>query len=369
MPIPFTKLVASLPAATPFVGPETLQRLSGRPFKARIGANESAFGLSPLARQAMHEALEQCAWYGDPENHDLRSALAERHAVGIDEICVDAGIDSLLGLLVRMLVSTGDPVVTSQGAYPTLNYHISGFGGEICRVPYCDDREDPVALFTMAARVSAPLVYLANPDNPMGTWHTGESLVQAFGHLPDGCVLALDEAYAEFAPPATLPPIDTRDRRVVRLRTFSKAYGMAGARIGYAIAHPDIVTGLNKIRNHFAVNRLAQAGALAALRDEGFLRQVQQQVEQGRQRLYRLAARCGLHALPSATNFVAVDLGSAQRASAMLARMADNDIFIRMPGVAPLNRCIRIGVGSAAEFAHLEPVFARELAALPALAR
>ncbi|MGI9304787.1 MAG: pyridoxal phosphate-dependent aminotransferase [Gammaproteobacteria bacterium] len=365
MTIPFTSLVRELPAATPFVGPEALERERGARFKARIGANESAFGISPRAVEAMREAVARGSWYADPESYDLRSALAARHGVDIEEICVDAGIDSLLGLTVRMLVSAGAPVVTSLGAYPTFNYHVAGFGGNLLTVPYKDDHEDPDALLAMTRKHDAPLVYLANPDNPMGTWHDAEQ-VQAFvDDVPDGTVLALDEAYIEFASDSVAPPVDTRNPRVMRLRTFSKAYGMAGLRIGYAIAHKDLITGLNKIRNHFGINRVAQIGALVSLGDEAFLESVSHAVEAGRQRIYAFARSHGLDALPSFTNFVAVDIGSPERGAAMLKALGEKDVFMRMPGVAPLNRCIRVGIGTLDENALFEEAFTASLAELP----
>ena len=138
----FTALVDSLPAAVPFVGPETLERQLGESFAVRVGANESAFGVSPKARQAMVEAIDRVAWYNDPEGYDLRQAIATRHAVSLEEVCLCAGIDEALGNIVRMLVTPGTPVVTSLGAYPTFNYHVDGFGGELHRVPYRDDRID-----------------------------------------------------------------------------------------------------------------------------------------------------------------------------------------------------------------------------------
>ncbi|MEZ5727195.1 MAG: pyridoxal phosphate-dependent aminotransferase [Burkholderiaceae bacterium] len=365
MPIPFTPLVARLPAAIPFVGPETLERQRGRVFRARIGANESAFGISPRALEAMRAALAELSWYGDPENHDLRTALAGRLGIGIDAVCVDAGIDSLLGLCVRMTVEPGMAVVTSHGAYPTFNYHVAGFDGALQAVPYRDDREDPQALLERQRETGAPLVYFANPDNPMGTWHDADTVQGLIDSVPDGCLLILDEAYHEFAPTDALPPIDTTNPRVVRMRTFSKAYGMAGARVAYAIGHPEVITGLNKIRNQFAVNRVAQAGALASLHDDSFLAQVREAVREGRDRIHALARRHDLPSLPSATNFVAVDLGSTQRAQAMLQALAQADIFIRMPGVAPLNRCLRVGVGTPREHAIFESAFERILPTLP----
>lgn len=366
MTVPLTKLVQSLPATIPFVGPETLERAIGKPFDARIGANESAFGLSVAAQEAIARNAHQVAWYGDPENHDLRAALAQLHGVRQDEICVDAGIDSLLGLIVRMLVEPGQAVVTSLGAYPTFNYHVAGFGGVLQLAPYQNDHEDPEALLARAYETKAPLVYLANPDNPMGSWHPAATVSDMVNRLPKGCVLALDEAYAEFAPAGTLPPIDTANDQVIRLRTFSKAHGLAGLRVGYAIANADLISGLNRIRNHFAVNRLAQVAALASLGDPAFLGAVVQQVASGRDQIAAMATAHGLKPLPSATNFVAIDMGDADRAAALRTALQARGIFIRMPGVAPLNRTVRIGVGTAAEQACLEQVFTQALAAADA---
>lgn len=364
--IPFTELVQSLPATVPFVGPEAIERQRGRTFEARTGANESAFGVSPKAAAAMGEAVERISWYGDPESFDLRQALAAKHGVAMEEICVGGGIDELLGLVVRMTVTPGTPVVTSLGAYPTFNYHVAGFGGRLVTVPYVDDREDPASLLAAVGKERAPLVYLANPDNPMGTWQEAGAVADFVAALPQGCLLVLDEAYIEFAPEGLAPPLDTSDPRVMRMRTFSKAHGMAGARIGYAIAHRELITGLNKIRNHFGLNRIAQAGALASLDDPAFIAQVTAEVAAGREDYYALAARLGLSTIPSATNFVAIDVGSGERARAILQALQEEDVFIRMPGVPPLDRCIRVTVGRPEERALFAAAFERVLAALPA---
>jgi len=349
--IRFTDQVQRLPSSVPFVGPETLERQAGRRFASRIGANESAFGLSPAAIEAMSASLgiSGCSWYADPENHELRSALAKLHNVDIDCICVDAGIDSLLGLSVRMLMESGDHVVTSDGAYPTFNYHVNGFGGVLHKTPYKHHHEDPEALLGAAELHNACLVYIANPDNPMGTWHPADTMQSMIDNLPACSTLLLDEAYIEFAPDNTAPPINTDNPQVIRFRTFSKAYGMAGMRIGYAIAHPDMITAFNKIRNHFAINRLAQIAATASVNDKTFLQAVMDKTLAGRDRIYRFANDNNLAYLPTATNFVAVDLQSSERAKDLLAELNKHGVFIRMPGVAPLNRFIRVGIGSVEE--------------------
>ncbi|MBB94075.1 MAG: histidinol-phosphate aminotransferase [Rhodobacteraceae bacterium] len=345
----YTPLAQSLPATVPFVGPEAQERARGKAFTARLGANENVFGPSPRAIEAMHAATDSIWCYADPESHDLRQALSAHHGVTPDQITVGEGIDGLLGSLVRLTVENGDVVVTSDGAYPTFNYHVAGFGGTLHKVPYKDDTEDPRALFAAARETGAKLVYIANPDNPMGSWNTGADIAEAMSDLPPDTLLVLDEAYIECAPAAAALPIPYDDPRVIRMRTFSKAYGMAGQRIGYAIGHPELITAFNKVRNHFGVNRLGQAGALAALADTAWLAHVQAEIATSRDRIAAIARDNGLTPLPSATNFVAIDCGAdGQFAGKVLAGLLDQGIFVRMPFVAPQNRCIRVSCGTRA---------------------
>lgn len=345
----FTRTVAALPPTVPFVPPESLERRSGRELVLRAGANESNFGASPRAREAICQAVERVHWYNDPEGFELRGELARRHGVARQEIALGSGIDELLGLFVRIFAEAGDAVLTSLGAYPTFNYHVEGHGAILHKVPYDKDREDLAALARAAGPMVPKLVYVANPDNPMGSWHTAADIAAFAAELPPASILLLDEAYADFAPADAIPAVDATQRNIVRLRTFSKAHGLAGARIGYAICHREIVVALDKVRNHFGVNRLAQAGALASLGDEGFVRSVVEQVEKGRDEYGALARELGTVALPSATNFIALDAGTSARAKALVAALLARGVFVRMPGVAPLNCCIRITIGPASE--------------------
>ena len=341
-----TPLAASLPAKVPFVGPEEQERARGAPFAARLGANENLFGPSPKALDAIRAEAAEVWKYGDPKSHDLRNALAAHLGVATDTVLVGEGIDGLLGNLVRLVVAPGDAVVTSDGAYPTFAYHVTGFGGVLHKVPYRDDHEDLPALVERARETGAKLIYFANPDNPMGTWASGAAVAAALDALPEGCLLCLDEAYVEFAPAGTAPEIAAGDPRVIRMRTFSKAHGMAGARIGYAVAEAGLIAAFDRVRNHFGVTRMAQAGATAALRDGAWLAHVQAEVARSRDAIARIAADNGLAAVPSAANFVAVDCGRGGAfARAVLTALVERGVFVRMPYVAPQDRCIRIGCG------------------------
>ena len=346
----FTPIVDKLPSTVPFVGPETQERNRGRPFRARIGANESVFGPSPKAVAAMEEAAAEAWKYCDPENHDLKQALAAHHGVAPDNIVVGEGIDGLFGYAVRLFVEPGVTVATSLGAYPTFNFHVHGYGGRLVTTPYVDDREDPQSLLDLAIREKARLIFFANPDNPMGSWWDAAAAQSLIERMPDGAVLCLDEAYCEFAPEGTMPAIDVTDPRVLRFRTFSKVHGLAGARVGYAIGEAGLIKSFDKIRNHFGVNRIAQAGALAALADQVHVADVVRRVVRARERIAAIARANGLAPLPSATNFVTIDCGrDGGFARRVLTQLIARDIFIRMPGVAPLDRCIRVSAGTDAD--------------------
>jgi histidinol-phosphate aminotransferase len=158
----------------------------------------------------------------------------------------------------------------------------------------------------------------------------------------------LDEAYGEFAPPGTLPPLDVSNPNVLRFRTFSKAYGLAGMRLGYCIGHAELISAFDKIRNHFGVTKMGQVAGIAALSDQVHLTSVVERVAAARAAISEIARSNGLAPLPSATNFVAIDCGrDGDYARRVLDRLIAAGIFVRMPGVAPLNRCIRITAGTA----------------------
>jgi histidinol-phosphate aminotransferase len=359
-----TPHAAALPSTVPFTGPEALERRTGIPFRARLGANESIFGPSPKAVAAMQAAAADTWMYGDPENHELKQALAAHHGVSPAHVAVGPGIDGLLGLICRLTLEHGSPVLTSLGAYPTFNFHVAGNGGMLTRVAYRGDHEDPEALLDAARTTGARLLYFANPDNPMGSHHPAAVIEDMGANLPDTTLLLLDEAYADLAPPGAVPVIAADHPQVIRLRTFSKGYGLAGARVGYAITNPDLALAFDKIRDHFGMARVSQAGAMAALADQDWLAAVQARTLTARARLSAIAERNGLIALPSATNFVTVDCGrDGDYARRVLAEMGARGVFIRMPGVAPLDRCIRISLGDEAALDIVEETLPQALKA------
>lgn len=343
---PFTPTIEALPKLVPFVGPEAMERSRGRPFKARLGANESIFGPSPKAIAVMREAAAGNWMYADPENYELRAAIAAYHGVPIDCIVVGEGIDGLLGLTCALFLTPGSNVVTTDGAYPTFNFHVKAHGGNVHALPMRDYREDVPRLIETAAAISAPLIYVSNPNSPMGTWWTADQIDAFITQLPPQTLLVLDEAYCDTAPPGTVPAIDVSNPQVVRYRTFSKAYGLAGARIGYAVGERSTIEAFDKVRNHYGINRVGQLGAQAALLDQDYLRVAVSKISTARNRIAEIAVENGLRPLTSAASFVAIDCGrDGAFATRVLNGLLERDVFIRKPVAKGLDQFIRVSCG------------------------
>jgi histidinol-phosphate aminotransferase len=357
-----TPLAATLPSSVPFVAPEMTERETGIKFRVRLGANESSFGPSPRVKQAINDACADIFKYPDPQSFDLKAALSDLHKIPTKNIVVGEGIDGLLAYLCRLMIGPGDVVVTSLGAYPTFNFHVAGYGGKLKTVPYNNDYEDPDALIAKARDTNAKLIYISNPDNPMGTHHSAEVIQNMVHNLPDGCLLILDEAYIELAADGVAPEFDISAKNVIRFRTFSKAYGLAGARVGYGIAHHELITAFDKIRNHFGVSVLSQRAALAAVQDGEYLQDIQTAVVDGRHRITQIATENGLKTIPSATNFVAIDCGEdGEFAHRVLTALIEMGIFVRMPFSAPQDRCIRVSIGIPEDIEKFADAFPKAL--------
>jgi histidinol-phosphate aminotransferase len=359
-----TAQLRAVPATTPFVGPEDLARRVGRDSLVRLGANESSFGPSPLAIAAMHAAVPLTSLYGDPELVELRTALAARHRCGIENITVGAGIDDLLGLIVRAYCGPGGIALMTRGSYPTFVYHVVGYGAQLSTVePHADGSTDVAALVAAARERSPRVVYLANPDNPSGSFLVRDDVERIRDAVPDDALFVVDEAYADFVRPDELLP-ETIDGGTLRLRTFSKAYGMAGSRVAYGIGPASVVATFQKIRHHFGVNRIGSTAALASLGDGAFVSGVVAEVERGREEYYKLGERLGLRTLPSRTNFVCFEIGTRAQAEAMVEALLTRGIFVRKPGQPPIDGFIRVTVGTAEQRAAFAAALSEALDAV-----
>ena len=347
MKLNFTKIANDLPVTVPFVGPESQERENSFSFNARLGANESVFGPSKMVMNAIKGQAEEVWQYGDPESFDLIHKLSEFYNLPRDNFIIGEGIDGLLGNLVRLFIGPGDEVVSSLGAYPTFKYHVDGFGGRISLVPYNNNYEDLDALVIAVKKNRAKILYLSNPDNPMGTFHSKDNIQDFIDDIPGDTILCLDEAYSDFVDKNELASINVEQENVIRFRTFSKAYGLAGLRVGYGIGNKKLVKAFNKVRNHFGVNKLGQIAAKAALEDQDHLKSVLKKVDQSKKDIAALFQRFGFNSLSSRTNFIPINSGGDGKfASKLMSSLIQKKIFVRMPSVSPLNSFIRITAGT-----------------------
>lgn len=281
--------------------------------------------------------------YGDPEGYALRSEIAARHACRIENVVLASGIDELLMLFCRAYAAPGELAMTTHGSYPTFEYALQSVGGKQFYVNYLDDgRVDLEGMAWHTKEEPIRLVYIANPDNPTGTWQSPAAIGTCHSQISTEVLVLLDEAYADFAP--EVAPFDPSDPHLVRLRTFSKGHGMAGIRIGYALCHEEHVRTLNKVRMHFGVSSVAQAGALASLQDSAHLERVVAETAEVRAWLRDRFAALGFESLESWTNFLTVRMEPKLNADEVLSQLREKGVFIRKPMKAFADH-IRISIG------------------------
>jgi histidinol-phosphate aminotransferase len=290
---------------------EEVQREYGLRDIIKMASNENPWGTSPRALEAMREELQRVSQYPEGSCLDLRQALARRLGVTEEMVTLSNGADNVLMMIPQAFVEPGEEVVMATPTFPIYKAATLLMGGVPVEVPLRQFTHD---LQAMGAAVGprTKIVIVCNPNNPTGTMVTQGELGALLARLPSGVLLVLDEVYGDFASSADFPDamgLIRAGRPVLSVRSFSKLYGLAGARVGYAVGPADLIQGLNRVREPFPVNRLAQMGALAALEDEGFRARVLSETERGRELLSLRFKELGLRCLISHTNFLFLDLG------------------------------------------------------------
>ncbi|MBB3192193.1 pyridoxal phosphate-dependent aminotransferase [Halomonas cerina] len=331
----------------PFPGIKVLERRLGREIPHRLGSNEGLDMPHRALRKHFGDAMvEHVYCYGDAEALGIRRRLADQQGIPLEALLVDAGADSLIALALRGLTPPETPVVSSAGTYPTFGYFARGQGCRLVEVAY---EEGPGrlapnldALVRAAHREQAGLVYLANPDNPTGHLHGDEAIRRLRERLPADCWLLLDEAYHDFRKDADSPFAAEVLPGVVRLRTLSKAHGLAGLRVGYAIAEPETLAVLMKVRIHYAVSTLSQAAAEVVLDHPEETRTHIDAVLARRERLAKHFEGLGAKVLPSATNFLCLQLPDADLAKRIHGELLEAGSLIARPAHPDLGHVLRI---------------------------
>jgi len=343
---------------------EELERELGLSNIIKLASNENPLGPGKKALAAIQATLKDLALYPDGNGFNLKSALAEKYAVDMSQITLGNGSNEILELVARAFLTLGLEVVFSQHAFAVYPIVTQAVGATAVVAPALNYGHD---LDAMLQRVTdkTRLVFIANPNNPTGTLLNHADLEAFIGALPDTCVCVLDEAYCEFVgrigslPIATLPPslaVGSADNSIAWLkkypnllitRTFSKAYGLAGLRIGYGLSSPQLADILNRVRQPFNNNMLALAAAEAALTDVEHLQNTITVNVQGMQFITEGFKNLGLEWIPSAGNFVLVDL--KQPAMPTYEALLRKGVIVRPVGVYELPNHLRITIGTQAE--------------------
>ena len=323
---------------------------------AELGSNENPLGPSPRAVDAMRASLGEVWRYPDPRGMALKTALSLKLGVAIERIALGNGSHELLMLLAQCFGDPSHSVVFSQYGFAVFAIATAAAGAQAIRVPALprDDARAPFGhdLDALAAAVRADtrIVYLANPNNPTGTWFDDAALERFVAHVPDDVLVVVDEAYHEYVDaPGLGTALRFADRHpnLIVTRTFSKAYALAGLRVGYLIAHASVVAVLERLRESFNVNHIALAGAEAALADCEHLTSVRAFNHDEREWLRDALASRGYAVLPSQTNFLLVDL--ARDAADFERLLFERGVIVRPMGGYGLGHTVRISVGSRAE--------------------
>jgi len=328
----------------------------------KLASNENPLGASPAALAAMRAALADCATYPDGSGHALKQALAARLGVTPAQLTLGNGSNDVLVLLAEAFLSPGTEAVYSQYCFAVYPLAVQATGARAIVVParaathphmpLGHDLEAMRAAITPHTR----LVFVANPNNPTGTW-VGAAALEAFiGSLPASTLVVLDEAYFEYARAEGCGDGMewlARHPRLVVVRTFSKAHGLAALRVGYAASHPEVADVLNRIRQPFNVNSIALEGALAALADDAHVARSVALVQAERPRVARELAARGFTVLPSAGNFLLVHIGSAPRAAALNEHLLRGGVIVRPVGNYGLAEYLRITIGRAEDNTRL----------------
>lgn len=337
----------------PYIGGESKAQ-ADRVF--RLASNEGALGPSPKAMEAYKALAADLHRYPDGSATALRQALAERWSLEFDQIVCGAGSDELIGLLVKAYAGPGDEVLYSEHGF--LMYRLSALaaGAEPVSVPEKNRTADVDAILA-AVTERTRLVFLANPNNPTGTYVNSEALARLHAGLPPDVVLVVDAAYAEYAGEAADyadgAELVARSGNVVMLRTFSKIFALAALRLGWAYCPPAIADTLNRVRGPFNVSAAAQAAGIAALADEEFLQDSIDLNRQWRAVLTQNLRGMGFEVGNSLANFILVDfVGRPDKpAAAALDFLKARGVLVRAMGGYGLPDCLRIGIGTAEDVA------------------
>lgn len=326
---------------------EEVKRELGLTEVIKLASNENPLGPAPKALQAVRRVLEEMHFYPDGSAYNLRMALARFYEIPPDYVMVGNGSDELIHFIGLAFLNPGDEVVIAHPSFVRYEAAAQLNNAILHKVPLTPDYRHDLRAMRSRVNERTKLVFIANPNNPTGTLVYRQEVETFLRDLPDHLIVVLDEAYYEYVDhpdyPHTLPYV-LEGRNLILLRTFSKAYGLAGLRVGYGIARPELLDPLHRVREPFNVNSLAQVAAVAALEDQEHVQRTRELNRQGLEFLYRFCERLGLEYIPSWANFVMINVGrdSCEVFRALLQR----GVIVRSGEIFDMPTFLRVNTGT-----------------------
>lgn len=341
--------VLKLKTYKPGKSPEEVKQELGLDQVAVLWNNENNYGASPKAREEIKKVLTDSYLYPDPTALRLRKLIAEKVGRGVEHIAVENGSEAILNNIFQAFFFDNDELVTCDGSFVAVYIWAQAQNVDVTKVPLTSTYHFDLHKLKQSISNKTKAIYIANPNNPTGTMIEKKELREFVEDIPDDILIIIDEAYSEFAGDLSMAYPDSArfsKPNVITLRTFSKAYGVAGIRIGYAIGSPEVIEALNKVKMTFAPSNVAQAAGIGAIQDAEFLGDTVKANTKWISKFYQAFKREGLNFIPSYANFVMLDLKTEERAAAFTGHLADLGVFVRHLKAFSLPHCVRITVGT-----------------------
>lgn len=339
----YIKKLASYKPGKPL---EEVRRELGLTDLIKLASNENSLGSSPMALQAVTNSLEHNHRYPDAVGYNLRSRLAERFNLKLENVILGAGSEGIMSTIMRTFLLTEDEVISADGSFIGFRVLCNATGRKAHWVPMKDYRYDLKAM-TEKINDYTKIIYIANPDNPMGTYVTRKQFDEFYRMIPERVLIILDEAYYEFTTGLDDFPdsMTYRYDNVITLRTFSKAYGLAGFRIGYGFAHENLISNLMKVKVPFEPSFPAQVAGFAAIDDTEFLENTLRITEDGMRFITGWFDRLGITYIPSVTNFITTIWENEKEATGICNDMLAEGVILRHLGAFGWPNAVRISIG------------------------
>ncbi len=348
--------IEELQAYKPGKSMQEIRELYNPPRISKLASNENRWGHTPKVEERLTRELVDAHNYPDAGARALREKLADIYDLQLNNIVLGNGSESLLSIIAKTFFLDDEHAVTAQGTFVGFFIQARIRGIEVKRVPLTEKYRFDVEGLLEEMNEHTKMVYIANPNNPTGTYITEDEFEYLMDHLPKQTFVVMDEAYFEFARDLEDYPnsMDYRLDHVITLRTFSKAYGLAGFRIGYAMGESSLIDYMYKTKLVFEPSMPAQKAALAALEDEAFLEKTIDRTREARDRLYHILEENNLTYIPSCANSVLLLMKSAQEAETLAHEMMQKGVILRPLAGFGMPRGIRITVGTREDMDHFE---------------